>query len=625
MSSEGSSKAASFAAEPAAHADSASQAELTPNGGKGTQPSTSLAAQFEAQNLLDQPPTTAAVVREAVAFNLGDIVSVAPRSSGVGCGLEGGMARIMVVHDPSTSSISSGSSARHTYDIKYVLGGKERNVPAERLSAQSVDGSKASESTRNPVGEGSTYPARSSDHGTSRRPRDANLAPEPMKEDDATESDDDDDDNVVELPSQKAWLTGAAGASTSTSEEVKPVKKRRGRPPKDATNAAIKVDAERGSPSEPNKLAPDDLSPIKKRRGRPPKDATNAAIDVDAKGGAASESSDSNLDKNLTPAKKRRGRPPKYATNSGINFDAERGVASDSSSSNLDDLSQVKKRRGRPPKDAVQSASTTDSVRLGTSEPYSSAPENLSQVKKKRGRPPKDAANDVINVDADEGTASESSKSSLDSDPMPVQKKRGRPPKGPSINHPGSGGGRGRGGKGNRGGRGRGAGSRSKPAKPNNKATTDRSGDTTSSDEDSDATDDVESDSAPESESENETEYDVLEIDESQSSGSDGRVTTKKAMKGSTSKETAKKLDRSSSSSGGSTNKGEKKSGNKASNQFLANFVAKKATNGVRREWCDMCRGKSEGYGTMVSELCRPLVVNIMILIKLRFRIKFTL
>jgi len=616
MSTERFSMPQSAATDSVAHVESASQTELASNGGKETQPSKSLAAQFESQSLLCKPSTAAA---EAAAFGLGDIVSVAPRSSGVGCGLEGGLARIVVVHDPSTSSSSGTSSdtsgrgsSRYMYEVKYVLGGKEKNVSAERLAPQSAENSKGDES--------SSHPTEGSNSGTSnsRRSRATDIAQVPIEED-ATESDDDDDDDMV-MPPQKAQVKGMTGATSETGslnlvDDSSAIKKRRGRPPKSPIDAM-----ESGTSESSSSALGDDLTPVKKRRGRPPKDAANATtVTANVEKGATSEASNSAPDY-TNPGKKRRGRPPKSP------IDAMGGETSESSSSALgDDVTPVKKRRGRPPKDAANATTVTANVEKDTtSETSSSTLGDSNGIVKRRGRPPKDAANTVIKTLARRSDASESGNSTLDNDVKPV-KKRGRPPKGPQNGDQGIGGGRGRGGKGMHGGRGRGAGSRSIPTKTNG-AARNRSGDTTSSDEDSDATDDVESDSTPETERENgdtdiegtesinddnkntRNEHEAIIICSSDNSSSDGRVAKKKLPKGASSKENGKMRGSSSNSACSGRSKASKKStSDKASDQFLANFVAKKATNGVRREWCDMCRGKSEGYGSMVStKLIKP-------------------
>jgi Tfp pilus assembly protein FimV len=68
----------------------------------------------------------------AVGFAVGDVVSVAART-GPGQNKHGGVGRILAVHEPAVDD--SGGGGR-TYDVKYVLGGREKGVAASLICAE---------------------------------------------------------------------------------------------------------------------------------------------------------------------------------------------------------------------------------------------------------------------------------------------------------------------------------------------------------------------------------------------------------------------------------------------------------------------------------------------------------
>ncbi len=152
----------------------------------------------------------------------------------------------------------------------------------------------------------------------------------------------------------------AAGESV---EEVQPVKRRRGRPPKvkteEAATAPMEGEAEttpkrkRGRPPKvktEEAEATSEETP-KRRRGRPPKVKTEEAVAAPAEGEVE------------TPPKRKRGRPPKVKTE-----EAEAAAEA------------PKKRRGRPPKQKSEAeASNSDNGKL----------QEEDAPAKRRGRPAK--------------------------------------------------------------------------------------------------------------------------------------------------------------------------------------------------------------------------------------------
>jgi len=67
----------------------------------------------------------------AVGFEVGDVVSVAART-GPGQNKHGGVGRILAVHEPAVDDSGGG----RTYDVKYVLGGREKGVAASLICAE---------------------------------------------------------------------------------------------------------------------------------------------------------------------------------------------------------------------------------------------------------------------------------------------------------------------------------------------------------------------------------------------------------------------------------------------------------------------------------------------------------
>ena len=100
------------------------------------------------------PVETVAPEDETPRFTVGDLVEVAPRTH-PGLNFPGGTATIREIHDErsiDSETMRDGSARRttsFTYDVKYVLGGSEKRVDAQWLSAFVDRGKRSSGGSKN--------------------------------------------------------------------------------------------------------------------------------------------------------------------------------------------------------------------------------------------------------------------------------------------------------------------------------------------------------------------------------------------------------------------------------------------------------------------------------------------